>query len=331
MNISNTRIILIVVLALLVIYEAFQLNLSSRQMDVLNSHVSSLSGERESYRFQLDKSHELADDLEGMIREKEEQIVKTAAELQDLRVKLAGAADEAGNLTGKLQSAEEAKADLEEKLKSAQKELKNSKRAQRQAIKEKTVQLSASLRASNSQLAEIKKRLDTAEKTCQMLVTNNQTLAESNRELESTRLKLSEEYQDARDQLVKLSQELGAQNKSLEDANVSNQALRKQVEQLSGVLTKRELELASREEEVKDLKDKATGLETKKSELETKLAAIQEQQKKAANLFSEVMQINASLEDKLNQFSSPEKEEGEKEETENLKRKVEVILNTDNP
>ena len=314
---KNTRIFLIMVLVLTVVSEAAflkqrrnQLSKISRELNEANQRIQSLS-----------------DSLEA----KKEEALREQARAENLTEELLKAKEDINGLTKEVILIKDLKAKTEDELRLTLKKFKDFKRAKQRPLRERIIELASSLRKKNREILELKKKLNESGKTCSVLAENNRYLAQGTKELDSARLKLFNELQEARDQLLKQSEKINEQSRTFEELNIANQEFRKQVTQLSSVLTKRELELANREKETEDLKGKISDLDSKKVDLENQLSAVQNEQKRAVGVLNEVMQLNETLQEKLTQFSQPLKEKEEKEKTEELKRKVEVILDSKNP
>jgi chromosome segregation ATPase len=258
-------------------------------------------------------------------------VLKEQARAESLTEELLKAKEDINGLTEELNLTKDLKAKTEDELQLTLKKFKDFKRAKQMPLRKRIIELTSSLRKKNREALELKKKLEVSEKTCSVLAENNRYLAQGTKELDSARLRLFNELQDARNQLLKQTEKINEQSRTFEELNIANQEFRKQVAQLSGILTKRELELASREKETEEIKAKISDLEAKRADLENQLSAVGNEQKRAVDVLNEVMQLNTTLQEKLTQFSQPLKEREEKEKAEELKRKVEVILNSENP
>lgn len=325
------RNILITVLVLAVFFQAALINSNLKQKQVLEMRVSEVSQERSNLTEKLNQAQELINSLEKSLSVRKEELLKEQAEAKNLKEELINAKEDINELTQEINSVKNLKAEREEELRVALEKFEEFKRSKQLPMKERITELFKSLKTRNKELAALKHRLAASEKTCFVLAENNKSLVEGSKELEPVRLKLFDELQDARNQLLKQGEKLIEQGRLLEELNTINQGFKEQVERFSEVLTKRELELAGREKEGMDLKRKVLDLESKRADLESQLSAFQNEQKRTVNLLNEVTQLNTALQEKLTQFSSLPKEEGGKEKTEDLKRKVEVILNSTTP
>lgn len=314
---KNTRIFLITVLILIAGYEAALLKQRQNQLSKISR--------------ELNEANQLIQSLSDSLEAKKEEALREQARAENLTEELLKAKEDINGLTKELTLIKDLKAKTENELQFTLKKFKDFKREKQRPLRKRIIELAGSLRKKNREILELKKKLNESEKTCSVLAENNRYLAQGTRELDSARLKLFNELQDAKNQLLKQTEKINEQSRTFEELNIANQEFRKQVVQLSSVLTKRELELVNREKETEDLKGKISDLDSKKVDLENQLSLVQNEQKRAVGVLNEVMQLNTMLQEKLTQFSSPLNEKGEKEKTEELKRKVEVILNSKNP
>jgi len=309
--------ILITVLVLIAISEAALLKQRQNQLSKISR--------------ELNKANQLIQSLSDSLEAKKEEALREQARAENLTEELLKAKEDINGLTKEVTLIKDLKAKTEDKLRLTLKKYKDFKRAKQRPLRKRIIELTRSLSKTNREFREVKKKLEVSEKTCSVLAENNRYLAQGTKELDSARLKLFNELQDAKNQLLKQTEKINEQTKSFEEVNISNQGFRKQLAQLSEVLTKRELELVNQEKGVEELKGKISDLDSKKVDLENQLSAVQNEQKRAVGVLNEVMQLNETLQEKLTQFSQPLKEKEEKEKTEELKRKVEVILNSENP
>lgn len=328
---KNSNIFLILVLALIAGSEAALLNLSLKQRQILKAQISETSKEREYFKEQLNMAGQLIGFLKESLEAKKEEVLKEQVKVKNLKEELIKAKEDIDGITQELNLIKDLKVETENRLQLTLKKFEDLKRPKLLPLRERIVELTKSLNKKNKDILELKKKLNESEKTYSVLAENNKSLAEGIKGLESVRLKLSGELQDARNQLLKQTEIINEQSRNLQELNMANQEFKKQITQLSEVLIRRELELTSREKEVETFKGKVSELAAKRADLESQLSTTQNEQKKAISLLTEVASINAALEEKLAQFSPTSSKKDEKEITEELKRKVEVILNSKNP
>lgn len=324
----DIKVFLIGVLALIAGYSAYQLNLSLKQTRLLKIQISQIQKEKEHFQEELKKSEQMIESLKESLEVKTKLAFEEQAKAKNLETQLLKTKEDLNKLTAELDLIRKEKLNTEISLEATLKKPKEIKRSKQLPLRKKIAQLTKSLSSKDKEFAELKKRLDTSEKTYLVLAESNKSLAEGAKDLESIRLKLFNELQDARSQLLNQTERLNEQIRNFEQVNMANQEFRKQITVFSEVLVRRELDLVSREKEVEELKRRVTELDSKRADLESRLSIAKAEQAKTIRLLTEVAQLNAALEEKLGSFLQTPDEKGKAEE---LKRKVEVILSPQKP
>lgn len=187
-------------------------------------------------------------------------------------------------------------------------------------------------------------------------LTDNQIDKDKIKQLEAEKFNSQSRLREIQDELAKkteladslqknlnyLNQQLGRKEEEKKDyeTKLSRSAelealynnLRTQVLQLSEFVNTKDRELEQRRNEVESLKEELAKLKSESLKLEKELTEARERQKKTLDDLSVTLKLNAALQERISGglSSSGQPDLREKEKTEELKRKIEVILSTEN-
>lgn len=320
------KITVVIILALFFLagIEAMWLNLSRKEKLGLEEQVYKASSQRASLNRELNKTKQLVESIAKSLESKEEELLNEQGRAKTLEAELNKTTQDIEIMGKELSLANTLRTNTENRLERAEKKIEDLKKSRQLPMKKKIEMLSKSLNEKEKQVSLLQGK----SKTSLVLAETNKSLVEKVKELELSKIKLTAELEETRDQLVKKSKEFSTLQEALADLTNANAGLKTQAAQFSGILTAKELGLANQKQEIDGLKLKIAGLEEKRAELETKLNTVSLEQENAKRIALEVEELNATLQEKISQFSQPIKD---KEKAEELKHKVEVILTPQNP
>ena len=151
------------------------------------------------------------------------------------------------------------------------------------------------------------------------------------------------------DEVTILEQSLRVQKERIKTVNSLYNRLRDQLKDLSGLLYKKDAALDEKDRQLSEMKDKMASLKIKADNLQEAFTNSEENQKQIAERLSQATNLNATLQERLSEVSTILGEESpntgiglpeessvpstgstdvseSKDSTEDLRRKVEVIL-----
>ena len=205
-------------------------------------------------------------------------------------------------------------------------------------LKRESVRLAKSLKAKDNEFAILEWQLEDVTEKYITLGSANKFLEKQIEQLDTERFSLQGQIDKADEQLSRESElanltkanqkeKLRQQKLHLEkiDARYNEQKLR--ISQFTNILVQKELELDVGQKKISSLKDEISNLQSKLAALEMELSAAGEHQKKIIGYFSDLTDLNTALQGRLNELSNVLSEESlDKEKAEELKHKIEVIL-----
>ena len=135
--------------------------------------------------------------------------------------------------------------------------------------------------------------------------------------------KLYNELREAQDKLRKQTEKFHVQQQNINNLNSIVYELKNKLNNLYQVLANKELELGSIKKSNDNLKQEVSTLLSEKSYLENQLKNVTTDYENTIRLLAEVAEFNATLEEKLKQFSGPQ---NERQKAEILKKKIEESM-----
>jgi len=327
----HIRIFAIVVLILIVGVEAFFLTMILEEQKILKNQISLVKEERDHFKRSFSESDSMIQSLKVNLKMQKEKTLDFAAKVRELETELSGIKGQIDSLSGNLVMIKDFKQDTEDRLHATLKELDILKTTKQFPIQDELVELKGSLAAKNEELVDLKKKINDLQNSSESLAKANKSLQDKLEGVEPKRKKVYSELKEAKAKLLAQQEKLIAQQRELKDLSSVNKELEEKVGRLSQIVAKKEVELSVLEEERDKLQRDLSELQLKQVDLETQLRKAKLEEERAVKLLNEIAQLNSMAEQMLGEFSKAGQDKEKAEElkrklTEELKRKVEVIL-----
>ncbi|MFH1397734.1 MAG: hypothetical protein ABIH27_04205 [Candidatus Omnitrophota bacterium] len=307
--------LLIAALILFSIYETGLLLLISRKEQTyriqLSSQAITVSQERNYYQSVIKKSDQLIESLKKTLAAEIEGAKTSQEKTSVLEEKLKVANDTTANLNKEIEEEKKLKREAEEKSGAALRKLQESEKSKLLLVNE-IKQLKGERVDKNKELAKLEKRIGKFD-----LLKDN---------LSKEKKYLVKKVAKSRSDRIRLSKELGAlkaKQQSMSELTTANRGFGLQIAQLLDILIGKDSALHSIEQERDNLRGEVSRLQSRGTALQNQINQAQSDQAKVAKLLAEIAKLNEALEEKL---TGPYQDTGNKEKTNKLKRKVDIIL-----
>lgn len=308
------------------VYNVFLSNKISAGKNEFKSNISDVSREKESFQTELWRAQQVIKSLNTALKQKEEII---RAELERGRVLTYALQknerelnEAAGELRQVREDKESVESDLDVVLEAAS---RGGSSAKVSALKKKVTMLKRALKDSRREYARSQKELKRFKKSNISLVSSNNSLKLKIADSRPMKIRLINELKDVKDDLTRQTELLQQQQEELRDMGLLNKEIKDHARQLSELLVKKELLSDSREKELGAARDEIAGLNEKVLSLQDQLRQSNLEYERTAKLLNEINEISKKAGGQLEEVSE-DKEDSGKQQAQELKRKVEVLL-----
>ncbi|MFA6216211.1 MAG: hypothetical protein WDL87_00955 [Candidatus Omnitrophota bacterium] len=280
----------------------------------LNAEKERLSASLERLRVNKSGNPAVSAEIEntsGQVRQLADIMIRKELELDKVKTELSLSKDKMlslQNKVGELENNQKASLDNKEKVRDLE-----------------TQKLSLQAQLNDAQSALVKK-----EEISTSLQKNLDYLSQQILRKEEEKRSLENNLAAIQASKASTQEELAKQQSHVDEVNLLYNSLRSQITQLTQLLNDKEAELKQKNRELGSLRQEIAGLRVRSEKLQEELAATRDLQKKTIDDLASAVRINALLQNKINTNSygneSPDIFSKDKQDAEELKRKIEVIL-----
>ncbi len=281
-----------------------------------NATVSALSAAKEKLNLELNSANSLYENAKAQINKVSDILIKKEIEADKARKE---------------------SADLKEKFTELQVKLADSERmlSDSGAGPAKIKELQEKILSLQPRLTEVQELLDKKTEMVQTLEKNLESLNHQLTKKEEEKKALENKLSQVTTLKDASQDELTRQKQNFEDVSVLYNNLKAQMAQISDLLTQKEIDLDQKRREISALNDEVANLRKRVASVENELTETKDRQKKTIDDLAQAVRLNSALQERIIGVSAsldasvPAAVAKEKKTAEELKKKVEVILEPD--
>ena len=279
------------------------------------------------------------DDANKAIEDKNKELARQKTELDGLKESSQGLLASNKAMEKRIKDLESSRGAIQENVESLQGEL-GAREAPAKQLQSTIASLRGELSQREERIAELEDKLSqqAANIGRSSPVAGDKKSAEIKAEMERLSgilIRKEFEIDSVKKEALAEKAELDKEKKRNENSNAMYDNLKAQISQFSDAISVREAEIEGKRREIDSLKAEIDGLKTRSAQLESDLLESKESQKKILGDLSAAVRLNSVLQERIRSASSglepayPQSSSEDRRRADELKRKVEVILEPD--